>query len=65
MQEFEKGDHVELVSASFEDGGYKSGDVGTVVQTKTCERTGEQDIRVEFDNGAETAWFPADDFISG
>ncbi|MFS0841280.1 hypothetical protein [Paenibacillus sp. 1P03SA] len=62
MQEFETDDRVELLSDSFVDGGHNPGDIGTVIDTKICDITGEQDIRVQFENGAETAWFPADDF---
>jgi hypothetical protein len=61
---FEVGDRVELVSSSYEDGGHHSGDTGKVVDQVVTDHGlwSEQDICVEWDNGAEECWISADDF---
>lgn len=63
---FKIDDSVELISSSYEDGEHFSGDTGIVVDVKRSVLTTgqvEHDIRVEWDNGAEECWIPAEDFI--
>lgn len=56
-------ERVELVSSSYEDGGHCSGDVGNVVDVKSCVKTGEIDLRIKWDNGAEECWLAAEDCL--
>lgn len=56
---WEINDRCELISTSFEDGGHYYGDTGKVIAVKEGEF--DTDIRVEWDNGAETCWIPAED----
>ncbi|GIO33239.1 hypothetical protein J2TS6_43800 [Paenibacillus albilobatus] len=61
---FDVGDRVELISDSYKDGGHFKEDIGTVVdQVMTNHgKWSEQDIRVEWDSGAEECWISSDDF---
>jgi len=59
-------EQVELVSSSYEDDGHFSGDTGRVINVKSSRLPSghiEVDLRVEWDNGAETCWIGAEDFI--
>jgi len=65
MSMFSIGDTVTLISDSFEDSGHFADDTGTVIDQKVNDHGGwtDQDIRVEWDNGAETCWISAEDCI--
>ena len=62
---FQVDDRVELISRTYEDGGYYPGDTGTVVDMKSAvlpSGHAEHEIRVRWDNGGNECWIDASDF---